>query len=85
MRLWEDEEPGKAKPMTRRDYETAGFVITGRAELEIEGQRLILEPGDSWIVPKGARHRYHIVESFTAVEATCPPAEVHGRDEEDVA
>lgn len=83
MRLWEDEEPGKSKSTTRRDYETGGFVIKGRAELEIEGQRVMLEPGDSWIVPKGARHRYHIVESFTAVEVTCPPAEIHGRDEEE--
>jgi quercetin dioxygenase-like cupin family protein len=83
MRLWEDEEPGKLKPVTRRDYETIGFVMKGRAELEIEGQHVTLEPGDSWIVPKGARHRYHIVESFTAVEVTCPPAEIHGRDEEE--
>jgi mannose-6-phosphate isomerase-like protein (cupin superfamily) len=83
MRLWEDEIPGKPKSMTQRDYETVGFVIKGRAELEIEGQRVTLEPGDSWIVPKGAQHRYHILESFTAVEATCPPAEIHGRDEEE--
>jgi quercetin dioxygenase-like cupin family protein len=82
MRLWEDEAPGKPKAATQRDYETIGFVIKGRAELEIEGQRVMLEPGDSWIVPKGARHRYHIVEPFTAVEVTCPPAEIHGRDEE---
>jgi len=85
MRLWEDEEPGKSKVATRREYETVGFVIKGRAELEIEAQRVTLEPGDSWIVPKGARHRYHIVESFTAVEVTCPPAEIHGRDEEESA
>jgi mannose-6-phosphate isomerase-like protein (cupin superfamily) len=85
MRLWEDEEPKTLKAVTRRAYESVGFVIKGRAELEIEGQRVTLEPGDSWIVPKGARHRYHIVESFTAVEVTCPPAEIHGRDEEESA
>lgn len=85
MRLWEDEEPGKSKSATRRDYETVGFVIKGRAELEIEGQRVTLEAGDSWIIPKGARHRYFILESFTAVEVTCPPAEIHGRDEEEAA
>lgn len=83
MRLWEDQDPDKPKPVTQRDYETVGFVIKGRADLEIEGQRVRLEPGDSWIVPKGAHHRYCIIESFTAVEVTCPPAEVHGRDEED--
>src|ERR671916_711834 len=81
MRLWEDEQPNEAKPPATRDYETVGYVIKGRAELHIEGQMVLLEPGDSWLVPKGASHTYNILESFTAVEATSPPAEVHGRDE----
>ncbi len=82
MRLWEDEQPGVAKPTTRRDYEAIGFVIRGRAELHLEGQMVLLEPGDSWVVPRGAAHTYKILEPFTAVEATSPPAEVHGRDEQ---
>jgi quercetin dioxygenase-like cupin family protein len=81
MRLWEKEPSGLVKPISRRDYETAGYVIAGRAELEIEGQLLRLEPGDSWVVPRGAMHRYRILETFTAVEATHPPAQVHARDE----
>jgi quercetin dioxygenase-like cupin family protein len=80
MRLWEDEPPGEF-PATRRDYETVGYVIAGRAELMIEGQKVTLERGNSWVVPPGAEHAYRVVESFTAVEATTPPAEVHGRDE----
>lgn len=81
MRLWEREAPGAAKPTARRDYETVGYVVEGRAELEIEGQKVLLDAGDSWVVPKGAEHRYRILEPFTAVEATAPPAQVHGRDE----
>ena len=81
MRLWEDEQPGKDKPETTREYETVGFVIKGRAELHIEGQMVLLEAGDSWVVPEGSRHTYKILEPFTAVEATSPPAQVHGRDE----
>lgn len=80
MRLWENEAPGKAKPPARRPYETAGYVISGKAELTLEGQTVRLEPGSSWIVPKGAEHSYRILETFTAVEATTPPAEVHDRD-----
>jgi quercetin dioxygenase-like cupin family protein len=80
MRLWEDEPPSDAKPPSRRDYETVGYVLRGRAELHLEGQMVLLEPGDSWVVPKGANHTYKILEPFTAVEATHPPAEVHGRD-----
>jgi quercetin dioxygenase-like cupin family protein len=81
MRLWESEQPAEAKLQTARVYETAGFVIEGKAELHIEGQLVLLEKGDSWVVPKGARHSYKVIETFTAVEATSPPAEVHGRDE----
>ncbi|RTQ50634.1 cupin domain-containing protein [Hymenobacter gummosus] len=81
MRLWENEQPGEAKEDARRDYETVGFVISGRAELHLEGQMVLLEPGHSWVVPKGASHRYRVLEPFTAVEATTPPAHAHQRDE----
>ncbi|HEY8461911.1 MAG TPA: cupin domain-containing protein [Blastocatellia bacterium] len=81
MRLWEEEQPGGPKPATTRDYETVGYVISGRAELHIEGQMVLLEPGDSWVVPKGTSHSYRILEPFTAIEATSPPSAVHGRDE----
>lgn len=79
MRLWENEEVGE-KENTVRSYETVGYVISGRAELSTEGQKVMLSPGDSWTVPAGASHSYRILESFTAIEATSPPAEVHGRD-----
>lgn len=74
MRLWENEPPGLPKPVTRRDYETVGYVLSGRAELHIEEQLIKLEPGDSWVVPRGASHTYKILEPFTAIEATAPPA-----------
>ena len=74
MRLWENEPPGAPKPVTRRDYETVGYVLAGRAELHVEEQLLKLEPGDSWVVPRGAAHTYTILEPFTAIEATAPPS-----------
>jgi quercetin dioxygenase-like cupin family protein len=80
MRLWEKEPPGDDKPATQRDYETVGYVISGCAELRVEGQAVRLEAGDSWLVPKGAKHSYRILEEFTAVEATAPPAQIHDRD-----
>ena len=82
MRLWEAVPVAPPAPMTQRDYEAVGYVIEGRARLEIEGQSLLLETGDSWVVPKGSRHSYEILEPFTAVEATTPPSQVHGRDEQ---
>jgi quercetin dioxygenase-like cupin family protein len=82
MRLWENEEPDKQKPIAQRPYETVGYVISGRAELEVEGQTLILNAGDSWTVPRNASHTYKILEKFTAVEATSPPAHAQERDRE---
>ncbi len=81
MRMWSVEPPGKHRAAETRDYETVGFVIQGRAELHLEGQMVLLEPGDLWVVPRGASHAYKILDAFTAVEATYPPAQVHGRDE----
>jgi len=80
MRLWENEQPGEAKPEVAREYETVGYVLGGRAELHLEGTKIQLSTGDSWTVPRGATHTYRILESFTAVEATSPPAEEHGQD-----
>jgi len=79
MRLWR-ESPQEDKPTSKREYETVGYVIGGHAELEIEGQTIMLEPGDSSVVPKGSEHKYRILDEFTAIEATAPPGQVHGRD-----
>jgi quercetin dioxygenase-like cupin family protein len=81
MRLWDSLPAAPPTPLTQREYEVVGYVMQGCAKLEIEGQSLWLEAGDSWVVPKGSKHRYEILEPFTAIEATAPPAEVHGRDE----
>ncbi|MDQ4126583.1 MAG: cupin domain-containing protein [Actinomycetota bacterium] len=81
MRLWDGQEPGDPKPEAARPYETVGYVIGGRAELRMEGETIPLTAGDSWTVPKGASHTYVILEHFTAVEATSPPAEAQRRDE----
>lgn len=84
MRLWEAEpvttESEARRAETERDYEVVGYVVSGAAMLHIEGQTVRLEAGSSYVVPRGARHFYHVLEPFTAIEATSPPAQVHGRD-----
>ncbi|SDA30559.1 Cupin domain-containing protein [Methylobacterium sp. UNC378MF] len=74
MRMWRAEEPNADKPMTTAAHETVGYVISGRAELVLDGETVPLAPGDSYCVPAGAAHTYRILETFTAVEATAPPA-----------
>jgi quercetin dioxygenase-like cupin family protein len=81
MRLWNEEAPGREDFPNTRAYETVGYVLSGRAELHIGEQMVLLQPGDSWVVPSGVEHSYRILERFSAVEATSPPASVHARDE----
>jgi quercetin dioxygenase-like cupin family protein len=54
MRLW-SEAPGGPSVERRRRYETVGFVQRGVAELLLEGQTILLRPGDSWLVPPTPR------------------------------
>lgn len=68
MRYW-DEQPYDNKDFSTREYETVGYVIEGKAELEFENQKITLEKGDSWVVPKGEKHKYKVIEHFIAVEA----------------
>ena len=81
MRLWDESAHEPKLENDVRDYETVGYVLEGSAELEIEGQTIRLNAGDSWVVPKGSRHTYRIQDHFKAVEATSPPAHAHARDE----
>ena len=74
MRLWDRQQPGEAETPVARDYETVGYVVSGRVELTVGTTVLNLGPGDSWSVPRGAEHSYRVLEELTAVEATSPPA-----------
>ena len=74
LRMWRDEQPGEPKAPSTRAYETVGYVLNGRAELHLSEQTIELKTGDSWTVPAGAPHAYKILEAFSAIEATSPPA-----------
>ncbi len=72
--MWRDEEPAAVKAASTQPYETVGYVLSGRAELHLGDTVISLEPGDSWVVPQGVSHTYRILETFSALEATSPPA-----------
>lgn len=77
MRLWNDEPAGERKPTAKRAYDTIGYVIRGSAELSMDSKTVTLSAGDSWVVPADTEHTYRIVDTFTAIEATSPPARGH--------
>lgn len=74
MRIWRNEEPGADKETHSSPYETVGYVLKGRAELHLKDEVIGLKEGDSYVVPKNIPHTYKIIETFSAVEVTSPPA-----------
>lgn len=79
LRRWE--EPAcEFGELRSREYETVGYVLSGSLELDFDGESVKLRSGDSWLVPKGANHRYRILDNLVAIEATSPPARFNERD-----
>ena len=74
LRMWDNEAPNDSKSMHTTPYETVGYALAGRAVLHLSGETHELTEGTSWLVPADTEHRYEIVEAFTAIEATSPPA-----------
>lgn len=74
MRLWHNEQPSDTADKTphANDYETLGYVISGRVELMVDGETVSLQAGDSYCVPRGAPHTYRVTETLTAIETITP-------------
>lgn len=80
LRLWDEPEETR-KCCSAREYETAGYVLEGRALLRIDNESVELAAGDSWLVEQGKEHTYQILEHFRAIEATSPPGRELNRDD----
>ena len=59
MRLWVQEPGRKLKAPTTRDYETVGYVISGKATLDLEGQTLNLKAGEFLASASGSDASIH--------------------------
>jgi hypothetical protein len=46
MGMWRDEPASQNKPSNKHEYEAVGYVISGQAELLIEGQMVRLDERD---------------------------------------
>ncbi len=74
MRMWRNEEPKRRQahdPLGARDG-----GLRGERPRRIDRRRRDGDAGPRrfLLVPAGAEHTYRILETFTAVEATSPPA-----------
>lgn len=80
LRRWR-ESSGQNCNSPPRAYETVGYLVSGKLEVQLDGESAIVNPGDSWLVPAGANHQYRVIEDIVAVEATSPPARFQSRDQ----
>jgi quercetin dioxygenase-like cupin family protein len=55
--LGEIEYGGQADPHSHSDIEQAFFVLQGKAEVEIEGEKKVVGPDDFIFLPPGTIHR----------------------------
>jgi mannose-6-phosphate isomerase-like protein (cupin superfamily) len=67
---------------TRRHYraetEEIYVLLEGAAELEVEGERSAVGPGDAILVPAGARHRIEAGEEGVRFLCCCAPPYADG-------
>jgi glyoxylate utilization-related uncharacterized protein len=85
LRMWDCARGGpNDDPSLSRKYvashESVGYVLSGRATLVLEGQRLNLAPGQSFLVPPGAEHSFRVTsdEPLKVLEAVGPRERVLG-------
>ncbi len=70
-----------ANGSTQRHYHGASeeiyFLLEGDAELEIDGERRRVEPGDAILIPPGARHRITAGPAGVRFLCCCAPPYRH--------
>jgi quercetin dioxygenase-like cupin family protein len=65
-----DEAPEHAHP-----NEQAGYVVSARVRLTVEGDTFDLGPGDSYVIPADVPHRLTVLSAGEVVDTFTPPRE----------
>lgn len=60
--------PSTQAPEHRHNYLQWGFVIEGRMELTIEGEKRVYEKGDDYTIPAQARHSARFLSKCRVVD-----------------
>ena len=53
-------------------HEQTGYLVSGKMNLFINNVSRTLNPGDSWNIPSGVKHRAEIIEDSVAIEVFTP-------------
>lgn len=57
--------------------EQLGFILKGEVEITIENEKMVLGPGDAYVIPGNVRHGFKVVNgrSVDYLEIFTPPKE----------
>jgi quercetin dioxygenase-like cupin family protein len=65
-------EKGSVGALHSHPHEQIGYVVKGRFELELDGEKTTLEAGDSYHVPRGVPHGVVALESSVMLDIFTP-------------
>jgi quercetin dioxygenase-like cupin family protein len=65
-------EKGSKLPIHSHPQEQTGRLINGKIILTIGNEKMVMEPGDCWIVPSHIEHGAEIIEESVAIEVFSP-------------
>jgi quercetin dioxygenase-like cupin family protein len=68
-------EGGRMLPSHSHPHEQTGYLISGRLNLIIGGERFETAPGDSWNIPGDVEHMAEILEDAVVIEVFYPVRE----------
>ena len=70
-----DLEKGVEIPGHSHPQDQAGYVVSGKIRVSVEGESFDLGPGDSYSAPSGAVHSATALERTVVVDTFSPPRE----------
>lgn len=68
-------EKGARVPMHKHPHEQISYVVKGKYEVTIGGEKFIAEKGDSYLVPSNVEHSQFALQKTITVDVFSPPRE----------
>ena len=63
---------GANLPVHKHPHEQTGYLVSGKMEFTIGGERHLTEPGDSWCIGGNIHHSAEVLEDSVVIEVFSP-------------
>lgn len=75
MMVWVEFKKGSLGPPHSHPHRQASYVVKGKFELDINGEKSILEKGDSFFIPPNVEHGAVALEDGELIDVFTPARE----------